>query len=157
MNGLRDRLILWGLGLGWDHGCHNGMLREWEDHVVEARSLIGGNNNRTWVEWRKLKWSFIVFRTSPRGGVGRINGVVAIFSLLTSLVVYRVWLKGTSTKVWEERGSITFSFNFSFPLEAIFYLPPSTCVYAKLARASMQMGLIFFLKGISKVGVLSFE
>jgi hypothetical protein len=53
-------------------------------------------------------------------------------------------------------GWVTFSFNFPFPLEAIFYLPPSTYVFTELARVSMKEGLILSLKGISKVGVFSF-
>jgi len=31
------------------------MAREWEDHVVKAKRLVGGNNNRTWAGWRKLE------------------------------------------------------------------------------------------------------
>jgi hypothetical protein len=34
----------------------------------------------------------------------------------------------------------------------IFHLPPSTYVFAKLARISMKEGLILSLKEISKVG-----
>ncbi len=40
----------------------------------------------------------------------------------------------------------TFSFNFPFPLEVIFCLPPSTCVPAKLTRDSMKDGLMLSLK-----------
>jgi hypothetical protein len=98
-----------------------------------------------------------MLQTPLRGGLGRIGGVVALLSLLTSSVVYKVWLKGTSTKALEEGGLVTFSFNFPFPLEPIFCLPPSTYVLAKLARVSMKEGSILSLKGISKVRVLSFE
>jgi hypothetical protein len=98
-----------------------------------------------------------VLPTPPRGGVGKIGGVVAFHSFLTTLIICRVWFKKTSTKASEDEGSVTFSFNFPFPLEAIFHLPPSTYVSTKLARASMKAGLIFSLKGISRVGVLSFE
>jgi hypothetical protein len=37
-------------------------------------------------------------------------------------------------------------------LEAIFHLPPLTCVLVELVRVSMKEGLIFSLKGIFKVG-----
>jgi hypothetical protein len=58
--------------------------------------------------------------------------------------------------VLEEGGLVTFSFNFPFPLEPIFCLPPSTYVLAKLVRVSMKEGSILSLKGISRVRVLSF-
>jgi hypothetical protein len=35
--------------------------------------------------------------------------------------------------------------------------PPSTYVSAKLAKVSMKVGLILYLKGISRVGLLYFE
>jgi hypothetical protein len=89
--------------------------------------------------------------------VGRTSGVVALLSLLTLSIVYKVLLKRTSTKASKDGGSITFSFNFPFPLEAIFRLPPSTYVPTELTRVSMKEGLIFSFKGIFKVGVLSFE
>jgi hypothetical protein len=89
--------------------------------------------------------------------VGKTGGVVAFFSLLTLSVVCKIWFKGTSTKMLKEQGSIIFSFNFPFPLEVIFHLPPSTCVLAKLARISLKEGSIFSHKGISRVGVMSFE
>jgi len=49
------------------------MPREWEDRVVETRSHIGGNNNRTWVRWRKLEWSLsnALNSTRRRGGKNR--------------------------------------------------------------------------------------
>jgi hypothetical protein len=97
-----------------------------------------------------------VFWTSPRGRARRTCGVVAFFFLLTSSIIYKVWLKGTSIKVSKEGGLITFSFDFPFLLEAIFHLPPSTYVSTKLVRVSMKASSIFSLKGISKVGVLSF-
>jgi hypothetical protein len=58
--------------------------------------------------------------------------------------------------VSEEGGSVTFSFNFPFPFEAIFHLPLSTCVLAELVRVSMKEDSILSFNGISKVGVLSF-
>jgi hypothetical protein len=94
--------------------------------------------------------------TPPGGKVGRIGEVVTVLSFLTSFVICRIWFKGTSTKALEEGGSIIFSFNFPFHLEAIFHLPPSTYVYTKLARVSMKKGSILSFKGISKMGVLSF-
>jgi hypothetical protein len=57
----------------------------------------------------------------------------------------------------KEGGSITFSFNLPFPLEAKFYLPPLTCVLVKLAKVSMKKGSILFFKGISKVGGVIFQ
>jgi hypothetical protein len=56
----------------------------------------------------------------------------------------------------EEGGLVIFSFNFPFPLEAIFCIPHSTCVSTKLARISMKTSFILSLKEIFKVGVLSF-
>jgi hypothetical protein len=56
----------------------------------------------------------------------------------------------------KEGGSITFSFNLHFPLEAKFHLPPLTYVLVKLAKVSMKKGSIFFFKGISKVGGVIF-
>ncbi len=44
-----------------------------------------------------------------------------------------------------------------FTLEAIFHLPPSNYVLAKLPRVSMKHDSIISLKGISRVGVLSFR
>jgi hypothetical protein len=50
-----------------------------------------------------------------------------------------------------------FLFQLSLSLgDHFFRLPPSTCVYAKLARVSMKEGLIFSLKGISRVGGVVF-
>jgi hypothetical protein len=72
--------------------------------------------------------------------VGIIGGVVALFSLLTSSIIYKVWFKGTSTKALEEGGLATFSFNFPFPFEAIFSLPPSTHVLVELAKVFMKEG-----------------
>jgi hypothetical protein len=86
------------------------------------------------------------------GGVRRTGGVVALLSLLTLSVVYKIWFKGTSTKALKEGGLVTFSFNFPFPLEVIFCLPQSTCVLAELARVSMKEGLILSRKGISRAG-----
>jgi hypothetical protein len=57
----------------------------------------------------------------------------------------------------EEASSIILSFNFPFPLETNFHFPPSTYVLAKLAKISMKEGLIISFKGISRVGVLSFD
>jgi BioD-like phosphotransacetylase family protein len=54
----------------------------------------------------------LVLQTPRRGGVGKTCGVIALLLLLTSSVVYKAWFKGISTKVSEERGSVTFSFNF---------------------------------------------
>jgi hypothetical protein len=54
--------------------------------------------------------------------------------------------------VSEEGGSVTFSFNFPFPLEVIFHLSPSTCVLAELVRVSMKEDSLFSLKGISRWG-----
>ncbi len=87
----------------------------------------------------------------------RTGGVVVLLSLLTMSVACKIWFKGTSTKVSKEGGSVTFSFNFPFPLEVILCLPPLTCVLAKLARVSMKESLILSPKGISRVGVMSFE
>jgi hypothetical protein len=98
-----------------------------------------------------------MLRTPLGGGVGRIGGIVAFLYLLTSSIVYKVWFKGTSTKALKEGGLVTFSFNFPFPLEAIFSLPPSTYVLVELARVSMKEGSILSFKGISRVGVLSFK
>jgi hypothetical protein len=50
-----------------------------------------------------------------------------------------------------------FLLQLSLSLEAIFYLPPSTYVFIELTKVSMKEGLIFSLKGISKVGVFSFR
>ncbi len=49
------------------------MVREWEDHVVKAKRLVGGNNNRTWAGWRKLEWSSFSASNSTkrRGGKNR--------------------------------------------------------------------------------------
>jgi hypothetical protein len=93
---------------------------------------------------------------TTRGRGGKTGGVVALFFLLTSSLVCKVWLKRTSTKASEEGGLVTFSFNFPFLLEAIFYLPPLTCVFIKLIRVSMKESSILSFKGISKVGVLFF-
>jgi hypothetical protein len=86
--------------------------------------------------------------------VGIASGVVTLLSLFTLFVVCKVWFKRTSTKALEEGGLVTFSFNFPFPLEAIFCLLPSTYVPTELAKVSMKEGLIPSFKGISKVGVL---
>jgi hypothetical protein len=48
--------------------------------------------------------------------------------------------------VSEEGGLVILSFNLPFPLEAIFCLPLSTYVLAKLARVTMKEGSIFSLK-----------
>jgi hypothetical protein len=53
--------------------------------------------------------------------------------------------------VLEEKGFVTFSFNFPFLLEVIFRFPPSTCVVVKLAKVSMKEGLILFFKEVSRV------
>ncbi len=73
MNVLRDCFILWGPGSGWNFIYHNGMLGKWEDNVVETRSHAGGNNNQTWVGWRKLEWSLsnAPNSTMRRGGNNR--------------------------------------------------------------------------------------
>jgi hypothetical protein len=63
----------------------------------------------------------------------------------------------SGSKASEEGGSITFSFNFPFPLEAIFRLPPSTYVSTELERVYMKTSSILSFKGISRVGVLSFK
>jgi hypothetical protein len=109
--------------------------------------------------WDRKNWNnpYLVLWIPPRGRVERTCGVVAFFSLLTSLVVYKVWPKGTSIKVSEEGGLIIFSFNFPFPLGANFHLPPSTCVSIKLVKVCMKACSIFSLKGISRVGVLFFR
>jgi hypothetical protein len=31
------------------------MPGEWENHVLKAKSLAGGNNNQTWARWKKLE------------------------------------------------------------------------------------------------------
>jgi hypothetical protein len=43
-------------GQVWDEVLVATMERpcEWEDPMVKARTPIGGNNNRTWVGWKKL-------------------------------------------------------------------------------------------------------
>lgn len=159
MNELGDCLKLWGLGLGWNFGCQNGMPWEWEDHVVKAMRLARVNNNQTWSGWR----TYWVFQIPQGGRVGRTSRVVPLLYLLISFVVSRpkVQFKGTSTKAsWstlKKVGLLIFSFNFPFPFEAIFRLPPSTCVHAKLVIVSMKEGSILSLKGISRVGVLSFK
>jgi hypothetical protein len=99
----------------------------------------------------------LVLQIPLKGGVGRIGGVVAFLSLLTSSVVCKIWFKETSTKALEEGGSVTIFFNFPFPLQVNFHLPPSTCVLVELARISMKEGSILSRKGISKVRVISFE
>jgi hypothetical protein len=44
-----------------------------------------------------------------------------------------------------------------FPLETVFHPPPSNYVPAKLPRVSMKDDSIISLKGIPRVGVLSFR
>jgi pyruvate/2-oxoacid:ferredoxin oxidoreductase alpha subunit len=83
--------------------------------------------------------------------VDKTGGAIALLYLLTLLVVYKVWLKRTSTKASKEGGLITFSFNFPFPLETIHCFPPSTCVSIKVAKVSMNEGSILSLEGICKV------
>ncbi len=90
-----------------------------------------------------------------RGGKNRCGSNLSFFLHIVSCI--QSLFKGTSTKALEEGGLITFSFNFPFPLEAIFHLPPSTFVSTELAKVSMKVGLILSLKGISKVGVLYFR
>jgi len=81
---------------------------------LEVTKIRLGQDGKNWSD------PCSVLRTPPRGWVGRTGGVVALLSLLISFIVYKVWLKGTPTKALEEGGSITFSFNFPFPLEVIF-------------------------------------
>ncbi len=129
----------------------NGRTMWWKPKaLLEVTTIKLGWDGEKWNDPCWVLWT-------PLGeGVGKIDGIIVLLSLLTSLVVCRVWFKITSTKASKEGILITFSFNFPFPLEAIFCLPPSTCVFAKLARISMKEGLIFSFKGISKVGVLFF-
>jgi hypothetical protein len=115
--------------------------------MLEVTIIILGHDRENWNDF------CLMFRTPPGRGVGRIGKVIALLSLLTSSIVYKIWLKGTSIKASKE----AFSFNFAFPLEAIFHLPPSTYVFTKLARFSMKAGSIFSFKGISKAWVLSFK
>jgi hypothetical protein len=123
----------------------------WKLGAMLEVTIIGlGRDGKNWNDL------CLVLQTPPRRGVGRIVEVLTLFSFLTSLVASKVYLKGTSTKASKEGVLVTFSFNFPFPLEAIFHLPPSTCVSTELTRASMKVGLIFSLKGISRVRVLSF-
>jgi hypothetical protein len=118
--------------------------------LLEVTIIRLGQDGENWNDPCLVLWIPL------RRKVERIDGVVTFFSFFTLLVVSKVWFKGTSIEALEEGGEVTFSFNFPFPLEAIFHLPPSTCVFVKLARASMKVGLILSLKGISRVGVLSF-
>jgi hypothetical protein len=124
VNELGDCLILWEPSLGWDLGCHNGMIKEWEDHVVKAKKPSGGNNNWTWAGWKKLEWSLFsaLDSTMRRGGKNRWGSSLSfsphIVCCLQSLAQRNV------IKVLEEGGSIAFSLNFPFPLEEIF-LPPT--------------------------------
>jgi hypothetical protein len=62
-----------------------------------------------------------MLQTPPRGGVGRISGVVAFLSLLTLSIVYRVWFKGTLIKVSEETLSPS---TFLFPWKPFFASHP---------------------------------
>jgi hypothetical protein len=46
-------IVSYSEGQVWDEISVATMPREWEDHVVKARSPTRGNNNRTWAE----KWN----------------------------------------------------------------------------------------------------
>ncbi len=125
--------------------------------MLQVTTIKLGNDEK---KWNHLCW---MFQIPLGGGVGIIGGVMALLSLilLPFFCRPRVWLKETSTKTpWyalEEGGLVIFSLNFPFSLEENFHLPPSTYVPIKLAKVSMKKSLILSLKGISKVGVLSFK
>ncbi len=72
--------------------------------------------------------------TNRRGGKNMWGSSLS-FSFTLS-IVYKLSFKRTSIKTSEEGGLITFSFDFPFPLEIIFHLPPSTYVSTKLTRAN---------------------
>jgi len=57
--------------------------------------------------------------------------------------LFKGTLINASWSTLEEEGLVIFSFNFPFPLEVFFHLPPLTCVPMALARVSMKDDLMF--------------
>jgi len=154
------KMFSYSKGQVWDEilvatmeGYENGTTLWWKPKGMLEVTIIGlGQDGENWDDNCWVLWIL------PWGGVGKTYGVVAILSLLISFIVWKLifWLKGTSTKVsWfrsKEGGLVVLSFNFPFPLEVFFCLPPLTCVHAELIKISMKNGLMFFLKVISRVG-----
>ncbi len=89
---------------------------------------------------KKLECSMlsVLNSTRRRGGKNWWGSSPSISLHILVVCIPAIWFKGTSTKVssstLEEGGLVIFSFNFPFPLEAFFCLPPSTYVPAKLTR-----------------------
>jgi hypothetical protein len=109
--------------------------------------------------WDGKNWNdpYLMFRTPPWRGVGRIGGVVALLSLLTSSIVYKVWFKGTSTKALEEGRFGHFLLQLSLSLGSHFQPPTFNLCSCRTCKSFHERGLNTLLQGNLQGGGVIFR
>jgi len=147
VNGLQNCLILWRLNPGWNLSYHNGMLGEWEDHVVKVGSLTGGNNNWIWVGWRKLEWSLsnAPNSTKKRGGKNK-QGSSLSFSPHIVCCLYSLVQRNFNKGVKGGRFG-HFLLQLSLSLESHFLPPTLNLCFCKACKSLHEKGFNILPQG----------